>query len=253
MANAPTADSPGATPTATGVSASEVSSSTVDAVGEPTVLERLRTRERRFVAMAGLYVFSIVLLFSSAGRFWWTARVALPLTSTGSVLRSATTGLSPSWLVHHGLMGQFVGIPTPIAYALLACGLGIVSVMLRSGTIGVPAIVCEVFAWHAMSAITANLTVSGTSIRLASGASLFTGALVVTTILLVLTSAQIAWINHRIHAVEREEAHKAGRPIQPSLLDMVHSFQLMHLARFSRGTDIAEREAQIARHDVPPQ
>ncbi len=208
--------------------------------GEP--LAQLRTRERRFQWMALLYVASLGMAAYASTRPWWTFRLS-PTTiepSSGVQVTNvhATAQLTPAWLASHQVIGAYFGIPEPVALLALAALIGGVAVFARSSAVGVVSLVCDAIAWHAMTA--AQLTVAGHSglVHTAGGLSMFETALAVTAGMTVVLSAQIGWINHRIRVEERAHAEANGLAVMPRLVDMVHGFQLGHLARFGRGAEV---------------
>lgn len=203
---------------------------------------QLRTRERRYRFLAFGYAAAAVWVVYASRQAWWVFHLAPTTVSPALGVQvqnvHATENLTASWLVSQHIVPAIAGMAQPIAFAVFATLLGLLSVLVRSSVVGAVALIAEAFTWHALTAAE-NLVVGHNGlVAPAHGLHTFELAIAFSVGSLILTSTQIAWINHRIRVEEHAIAKAAGQQLPPTVFELIHSMHLMHLGRFGRGQEV---------------
>jgi len=213
----------------------------VDAGGVPneSIIPQLRTRERRLMWMSILYLGVVFWVYRTAQAAWWVLRA--PNVTAGG---DNTLLLTPGWLAVHGAIPSLMGVPQPVALAVLAAGIGAASLLCRSALLGAVALGAEVITWHSLTAAVLAIQGANGAVAQVSGIHHFETAVAVGFGLLVMTTFELAWINHHIRVESQALAAANAKSAQPSLLDVL---AIMHMPRLASTLKHADKQHKNSR------
>jgi hypothetical protein len=200
---------------------------------------QLRTRERRLSWLALCFAGTAAWTYAGAKTAWWTLQYAggaNQATSASTGTTALPSALTPAWLVSHGVLPSVGGICQPVSLALIAAFIAIGSLLLRSSFVGVVALCAYGLAWHSLSACILAVQGSNNLVAQAAGLHTFATALAMSALLLLCTTLQLAWMNHRKRVEHRAHSAENGEEV-PSFGDVILSLAQSRLAKFGGVND----------------